>query len=271
MQLAMEGSPSYLQEISSLTDFEWVLTNVAMDNPEYLAFYTHLKQVKPFRTIVVDSGVNEEGTPRSLKDMDTIIKLVKAEYIIPPDILNNSEKSWDLLMSSLDLWKREKLVPVIQGSTILEVLDYTQSVVNLGFTKICIPYDLMRKRTEPLRMLADSRVNVVTRLLEKFPVLRSLHLLGLNTLEEVQYYSGYFPKVVSLDTGAPFLNAIHRRRFLRQCLLPKGVYIDYTEETKDIGSPTRKDVLADCSWNIAVLRKFISPGSGLDSRFGETF
>jgi len=261
MQLAMEAPTSYLPYISLLGDFDWVLTNVALKDQKYLNFYK--EQKKQERVVVVDSGVNEEGFPRSIKEMDKIVREIDADFIIPPDVLGNKKKTLELLNDSIVLWGSEKLIPVLQGKDIPDVEDCLYFMRIRGFTKFCVPYDItncdaLSREKISLVDHAHTRYRVVKFIVRTYPDVEGLHLLGLTTLEEVVWYLREGLKIVSIDTGSPVLNALHTKRFGVDNLVPKGLYLDYEEK---VLFPRDLDRLSRCYWNIAVLRRVMSSGS----------
>ncbi|MCH7561598.1 MAG: hypothetical protein IIC67_09600 [Thaumarchaeota archaeon] len=103
-------------------------------------------------------------------------------------------------------------------------------------------------RTFHLKDLAEARRLAIMAILIIDPNVK-IHLLGLNTFEELDFYKIYSDTVVSIDTGAPYTNALNRRRFGEDTLAPKqGFSIDYSAKWNDTD-------FAEACFNISYLRK----------------
>jgi len=243
----MEAPVPYLSKICPLIDFHWVLANVCLKDGEYLDFYH--RNNKPGSLLVLDNGVNEEGIPCSVEQIDDIARILNPKYIVPPDFLGDSERTVESLKEGIDFWGRDRILPVLQASSDDEVIWCRNQIVDLGFDRICIPYDILRTGDTSPEILADLRSKIINDYLGGH--FKWIHLLGLNTLEELQNYC-LTPNVSSIDTGAPFLNAYKGKKFGEDRLVRKGVKIDY-----DILGWDPK-IFNTCVWNIAYLRRFMT-------------
>lgn len=231
MQLALECPVSFMEELLPLTDFDFLLTHLWDKLPGYSEWYLGKKKEDKSRIQVLDNGTNELGVPCGFKEMDDIASLLDPDYIVPPDYLGEGQKTLECLRLGLELWGKERIMPVVQGKDSGEVLQSFRSILEMGFELVSVPYDItVADRKTPLWELADTRKTQIGLMVHESQRLGSglqIHLLGLNTLAEISYYQGFIPEVISLDTGAPFLNASMGVDFGRDPLVPKGIYIDY--------------------------------------------
>lgn len=229
--LALECPVPFMETLVPLTDFDFILAHLWDTIPGYKDWYTDRGRT-PERTVILDNGTNELGFPVSLKEMDRVASQLDPDFIVPPDFLGEGDRTIESLKEGISIWGREKLIPVVQGSDKTEVLQSFRQIRRMGFEIVSVPYDLsVAVRSTPLHILAETRKTRIAQMLETEesdnPTVK-FHLLGLNTLEEIFYYRKFTPEVVSLDTGAPFLNASLGIKFGRDRLISKGVYIDYS-------------------------------------------
>lgn len=272
IKLAMEAPTVLLGDLPHITEFDWVLTHMCEESEEYFQHYKDMSLV-PNREVVLDNSVNELGEPLSLERMDLVAKELCPTYIVPPDYLNDLSKTLSILDDAISLWGQTKIMPVIQGESIEEVVECGQILRNkYGFSTVAIPYDVMLAHrsklpsSDPdrasLSELADTRVKAVTSLTEAEVKFRRYHLLGMNTLEEFPRYRnpevwtgggawGGVRPIVTVDTGAPFTNAVYSRRFKKEALVPKGIYFDYNI---DPNQEERTELQKLWYWNILILR-----------------
>ncbi len=249
IKLALECPVPFMGELLPLTDFDFALAHLAKD--EYLEAYQD--QQKAGRLLVLDNGTNELGEPCSLKEMDRVACLLNPQTIIPPDWLGEGQKTASSLMEAQNLWGKPKILPVVQGKDWVELDSCVSYYEVQGYTSVAVPYDILLDRTEPLRLLGLRRQEVVQYLTVNHPTM-SIHLLGLNSLTEASSYYSH-SQVVSIDTGAPFLNATLGKKFGIDELVPKGTYIDYDRDYKDWGFGSIKELAKE---NITYLRALMN-------------
>ena len=246
MQLALECPTSYLHRINPLTDFNFLLAHLVLEDPLYLQYF---QSMEGNRFTVLDNSVNELGKPCSIKDMQKAAEFIKPNKIIPPESLKKG----------IDLWGHSKIIPVIQGINLEDVYRCAKVTIGeLGFKTISLPYDITLGKTHSLSQLATSRQRIVIHLMEEYPGLK-IHLLGFNTFEEIDFYKDYSNNVVSIDTGSPYTNSTNGVIFaFNKELIPKGIYIDYKDEYTILGE-------AHVCHNIAYMRqRFNSVGERLN-------
>ncbi len=264
IKLSMEVPNGLLEELPYLTDFDFALTHNCEEFPDYLDHYKSM--VKAGREVILDNSVNELGEPCSLDRMDAVVKRLHPTYIIPPDHLNNMDATLRILDQAIGLWGRDRLIPVLQGENLEDVVNCARVYKELyNFKIVSIPYDItLAHRSKlpesdtnraTLSELGKRRVDCMTMLKDKGLEFNRYHLLGFNTLSEFIHYTTepyWVSKSMSIDTGAPITNALHDRRFCLDNLVPKGVYFDYAES---IGTLGLWKIQRDWLWNILMLRR----------------
>ena len=116
IDLAMEAPMDLLSDLPYITDFDFALTHLFKESETYFNYYESMS--KQGREVVLDNSVNELGVPFSIKDMEEVAKVIQPRYIIPPDYLNNLEATLSSLDEAIELWGKDRLIPVIQGTSI---------------------------------------------------------------------------------------------------------------------------------------------------------
>ena len=274
VSLAMEAPISLLSLLPHLTEFDFVLTHLCTED-RYLAHY--LQMVKEGREVVLDNSVNELGEPVTLEEMEEVNLVLNPTYIIPPDHLNDLKATLGILDDAVNLWGKDKVWPVIQGTTYEEVVECGKVLKeDWGFNTVCIPYDITLAHRSKLPEYDPNRANLAELSRTRILAIKELskagitfnryHLLGMNTLEEFAIYNdqtvwngpnhwnGLSPEV-SVDTGAPITNALNGRKFGIEPLVPKGVYFDYFTPAQIL-----LNVKEDWLWNICMLKGSLSHG-----------
>ena len=255
MQLALECPTAYLSDLIPLSDFNFLLAHLVLKDKRYRDYYSQRSSAYT----ILDNSVNELGQPCTLKEMQVAANLVGVQKIIPPDYLGDWEKTIRSLTEAIELWGHSIIIPVVQGSSLEEVLKCGRILIDeLGFKTIAVPFDTTLDRNHTLEQLAEGRRQAILGLLFINRDIK-IHLLGFTTFEEIDDYKIYSDTIVSLDTGSPYTNAVNSRRFGCSDLLPKkGYSIDYNTNYED------EDFLTTL-YNLAYMRKrFNSVGKGIE-------
>ena len=249
VKLALE-TPYWLMNLQSLADFDFILAHKVLQDKNYAGWYKRSGRYK-----ILDNSTNEKYEPMPWDKLIEAANIVGAGTIVAPDWLGDAEKTYSecqrLSKSTTCL-----LLPVLQGSSVTECIEYSKKYRKLGFTNIAIPYDICHSKGDYLQDMADSRFSVVKSLVD-FKV----HLLGMNTVEELTRYNSSH-SIVSIDTGSPILNGLDFRRFGKDILLPKGtptlnwIESTYREELKE--DPLRDKRVGTVYYNIAFLRRLLN-------------
>lgn len=251
ISLAFECPTECLEQIQPLADFEWLLAHKVLQDSEYAEYYKNSTRLK-----VLDNSVNELLTPVSFRDIEKAQAIVNADWIVSPDWLGDGRKTFEYFKEFRENLgaSSEHALPVLQGSSVTECLNYSEKYLRLGVTNLAIPYDLTCDRTDSLEKMAVSRMNIVTNLL-KLNVFKWIHLLGLTSLIELEVYKDWTSTKISLDTGSPIANGLAGRRYGVDTLLDKRV-----PTFKVMEDDMKASDIAMASWdlvfyNIAYLRK----------------
>ena len=235
MQLSLDCSISYAHELIPLTDFNFLLTHLVLEDEDYRNFYStkaHIPNIPTFT--VLDNSVNELGQPCTLEEMQKAADIVNPDIIIPPDYLRDWKQTVETLGKGIDLWGKSKIWPVIQGGTREEVWSCASVLIkSLEFKTVCMPFDITLNRNEHARDLAKAREGIVMDLISMDPTIQ-IHLLGFNTFEEIDRYKFHPKNIVSIDTGSPYTNSRHNRRMNIDQLLPKSFHIDYSDSYNEV-------------------------------------
>ena len=274
ISLAMEAPISLLRELPYITEFDFALTHLFEQSGHYSDYYEWA--VKSGREVVLDNSVNELGEPVSLEEMDTVAKRLYPTYIIPPDHLNDLEATLGILDDAIKLWGAERIMPVIQGTSLEEVVECGDILKNkYGFKVVSVPYDVMLAHRSKLpdgdsnkatlEELSEGRLLAIKALARANVIFSRVHLLGMNTLSEFPQYTkqetwrgtntwlAYTVKV-TVDTGAPITNAVWNRKFGIDPLVQKGVYFNYYDYNQFL----EPDIKETWYWNICVLKGFLN-------------
>ena len=243
MKIALECPVALLDIIQPLGDFDWILTHLVLQNPEYAAHYSRSSRFK-----VLDNSVNELLKPCSWESMLQAAESVNPTLLCPPDFLGDKDQTLSMLKGAVKAVGPKKILPVLQGSNWDEVIECSKEIQEMGFRRIAVPYDILSKRTDPLEEIGNQRGRVVTQIRRDF---MWVHLLGLSDPGEMELYGGA-KEVGSIDTGAPYLNGGYGRRFGQDELFDKTVRMEYN---CPVGNRWE-----DVFYNIAVLRKLVGGG-----------
>ena len=274
IDLAMEAPIDLLSELPYITEFDFALTHLFKDSDTYSNYYE--RSSWQGREVILDNSVNELGVPVSIEEMDEVSKVIKPRYIIPPDHLNDLEATLGILDDAIELWGKDRIIPVVQGTSFEEVVECGKVLKNhYDFNIVSIPYDITlahRSKLDdtdynkaPLSELSHTRVSAIKALTNEGLLFNRVHLLGLNTLEELTVYNeptvwygpkhwnGFKPRV-TIDTGAPMTNAVWGKKFGIDPLMPKGIYFNYF----DYNQLLQPDIKEIWYWNICILKGWLS-------------
>jgi len=250
MKIALECPTSLLGDIQPLADFDWILAHLVLQDEEYADFYRKSKRLK-----VLDNSVNELLEPCNFADLERAADVVRPDLVVSPDYLGEEELTIEALDASLDIFGKNSILPVVQGSSLPSVERCFKEILSRGLPRVAVPYDICCSREESPEAMAASRLRVVNRLWELAPSSFQVHLLGFNTVEELRKQSiGKF--VNSIDTGVPIMMG-HSGHLLDRDKLPDKKTPTYEKMANlDYGSVE----LACSYYNIAYLRKIVNGG-----------
>ncbi len=246
MRLALECPTSLLDDIQPLADYDFILTHLVLQDEAYARYYAESTRLK-----ILDNSTNELSYPCSLDDIMRAAAIVRPDFIMPPDFLGNSVATLDALIRSISRLGRERVYPIIQGSKLEDALKCFDYIAKLGFNRVAVPYDICSVAEDTSKTKARRRLEVVNKIICVVPIGFKIHLLGMNTLEELSFHNEGWVK--SIDTGYPVMCGMHGCRFGRDELLPKkGPTLSMMKSAQNWTD------LEDVYYNIAYLRRVLS-------------
>jgi len=219
MKLSFEIPVRYLEELSTYTDFDFVLAHL-LGNSTYLNFYK--KQVDKNRFVILDNSAFELSQPINGNELIRLTKLLNPSLVIAPDYLNNDKATLNEVKSFIELVQKEKLKVkiggVVQGDSLDKWLNCYKEYEKLPIDLICIPFDVpFNVRNIKVGSITQqwmlNRLHLIKYLLkEKLLINKPHHLLGASNPIEILGYSN-FPIEMSMDTSSPIVHGLNLIRF----------------------------------------------------------
>lgn len=220
--LVSHESPVCLFEASqSYNDFEYALAPSVIDNEAYRNFYR--SQSDKGRMVWLDTGVFEEGVPRSDEELIWCMDQINPTHIICPDILKDKDATIEGYKRFKDKLDRDiKLVVVAQGETekaFIECFEYFTNEDDVD--TVCIPHNLHyydRFLCNSSQKYVLARQMMVEMLYARHGSYQNyskkVHLLGCSDPIELRRYAEYeYDFITSIDTSSPIIHGIYGQRY----------------------------------------------------------
>lgn len=250
MRLALEVPTELLGYVQPLSDFDWVLAHLVLEDPNYAEFYKRSTKFK-----VLDNSVNELLEPVSIKSLAQAAEYIGADKIVAPDYLGDMDKTWSDLMEATRAFGSSRVIPVLQGTEMESIVDgFFKYILREGFLEVAIPYDILSERGSSSVLMAERRLAVTREVISKSPIGLKIHLLGLNTLEELGMHNRGW--VSSIDTGVPVYLGLKGYKFGEGTLPDKEAP---TMNQMNLHWDEAPDLVL-VYYNIAYLRKALGKG-----------
>lgn len=250
MKLALECPTPLLKHIQPLTDYDFILAHLVLQDTKYADYYRNSKRYK-----ILDNSCNELLQPMSVKDIKKADEVLGGcDLVVAPDFLGNAFKTADSLRDMLKVFNKSRVLPVIQGGTPYQANQCAQAYHQLGFHYMALPFDISLDRTYSLGEMSIARTAVLSGLVGTFGDQVDYHLLGMTTVEELQDYAemGKFrDRIRTVDTGAPVLLGLKGMQIDKHPLESKST--PTYNQMKDLGEGNLESVY----YNIAYLRKVL--------------
>jgi len=214
---------------------------------------------KFFRPVYLDTSVNEEGIPCSLEEMRQAAYQINPNKVVAQDFLGDSEKTLRALPEATEAFGRSDLLPVVQGSSLEEVLHCANVIRGRNFTSVAVPYDLVLGRTQPVDRMARVRSAIVHYLVNTLNF-SSVHLLGLTSLEELYLFFLDKPTrdgIDSLDTGGPVLLGLNGLWYPTEYIFKGTPTLNLMKKVGSLMEGISDIGLTWAVWNIAFLKTFL--------------
>jgi len=192
MKLALESRPDLLKLVQPLADFDFILAQEVLGNEEYAEWYRESTKIK-----YLDNGLAENGQPLTIEQLKEADEKVGGNCIImAPDWRGEFSRTVEAYVEACKAFTTNRVIGVMQGSSpseCLSCLNYYQGV-------IAVPFRILSTMDDSPDVMALRRALLISNI----PNDRLVHLLGLTTLEELEWYENK-PNVMSIDTGVPIL------------------------------------------------------------------
>lgn len=259
--------PVQLFEASNeFNDFDYALAPRVLDHKAYRDFYAG--QSKKGRTVWLDTGVFEEGKPRSDDELIECINLINPTHMICPDVLHDAKATIEGVERFTSKFNNPsfQFVGVVQGSTPDEFLDcYFKLAYNPKIHTICLPYDVKfydkYLDISSQKRFVLARQTIIDFLLARGVILekKNHHLLGCSDPIEFKKYAdrNNYGFITSIDTSSPVLHGIHGVRYTDEglpCEKIKKLMVDSLDEKLN------DKQLEDIKFNLNKFREFLGRG-----------
>lgn len=244
----MEIPMAHLEEVSLLTEVDFALAHLVLDGPpEYADFYK--QQRKRGRRVILDNSMHElEGKPLTVTEILHAADKINPTVVVPPDWIGKAKETYEAFKQMKDHPRAHAydIALVIQGDNIEDRMKLFTAAQSKTKT-LMLPY--REPRSKWFSEFLDATPQHV-----KWPPY--LHLLGVNTLEELLWFRNICEKYqwpmenICVDTAKPLKWAV------------KHVKLSELENLRGGGLLNHESVLdpADMRtafFNIAYLRKYM--------------
>jgi len=249
MKLALECPTAMLNDIQPLADFDWILAHKVLEDKEYREYYSKSRRFK-----VLDNSVNELLEPVDFNSLSLASGWIEPNLIVAPDFLGDHIQTRAALNEAIRIFGIDRVFPVVQGATMVSIIDFFDYILHLGFKRVAVPYDLLSSRKDSPVIMANNRLKVVNSIITKVPIGFEIHLLGMTTIEELENHNKGWVK--SIDTGVPVMLGLRGRRLDTYRLVDKKKPTMSIMECTTSGNPeySRQSIY----YNIAYLRKLLN-------------
>lgn len=247
MRLGMEIPRSWLEALSPLTDVDFALAQLVLEDKFYADFYKY--QSESGRFVILDNGFHELGRPLSPPELLEAVDRIKPSVVIAPDRLGDARFGLENFFETQRIMPQDVGVGiVIQGTSNAERADLFMKTCK--HTKLlCLPF-------------REPRFEWFCDLLEKIPKYIQwpprMHLLGVNELWELKAFRdkledlGIPSRKVSVDTSKPIKWGIKRTRLTADIGTLRG-----TGSLSELAKSAKSECMVDIMYNIAFMRKYL--------------
>ena len=242
IELAMEMPRSLLNDLSPLCDFEFCLAQET-DNEEYVDFYKNATE-KIGRPCIMDNGFHELGRPLSVLELFAAANKVNPTYVIAPDMLDDLKWTFAEWKKCVHVFRDSavKVAPVLVDAP---ELDQKSFILNVEGDMLCLPF--RRPRLDWYKFHRGE-------IRKKFT---HLHLLGINTLQELEEFSqlGYEDGLqLSVDTAKPVKWGLLQQRLLNlESIRHAPIHSSGLIGVENVS----QEQMGTICWNIAYLRRYL--------------
>lgn len=199
MLIAHEAPVPNISLVRELTDLDFAIAHFVHTEKGYAEAYR--KRPKG-RCLILDNGFFELEKPFSPKDLLETAKMVRADVVIAPDIVNDFPSTKEMVEEFLALARDSPLAlaAVVVGKNPEEMVKCFEWYTSLPEIQM-LCWSFLGPRLEALSLI------------KKVPLDRAHHLLGFSTLDELAQIVPYFPGGYSIDTMKPVSAAYNKEEW----------------------------------------------------------
>lgn len=199
MFIAHEAPVPNIALVRELTDLDFVIAHFVHEEPGYAEA---CRERPKGRYLILDNGFFELRQTFSPKDLLETAKMVEADCVIAPDIVNDFPSTKEMVKEFLFLAKDTQFAvgAVIVGKDPEEMVKCFKWYTSL-FSIQMMCWSFLGPRAEALSLI------------KRVPLDRAHHLLGFSTLDELAQVLPYFPGGCSIDTMKPVSAAYNKKEW----------------------------------------------------------
>lgn len=198
---AMEVPTAYMERerASGWTDLDFALAHKVLADPQYAGI---LANRPTSRELILDNSMHELGAPLPMSQVKAAAEIVRADYVIVPDWLEDPERSLDAIFVANEKLRPFKLAVNLVGDDDISRRRVLEAALLHG-DMLCLPY--RRPRLEWFLSMGKAHQRGVR-----------IHLLGMSSLAELVAWmriATAFPSTrFTVDTSKPFKWGLEHRR-----------------------------------------------------------
>jgi hypothetical protein len=246
VRLTAEFPTAHLAELSALTDGDFALAHLVLEDKAYAQFYKD--QGRKGRMVILDNSMHELPESLSIGEILEAADRISPSFVIPPDKLGDVTFNYTQfeLFRKANLTKGHRLAAVMCGSNAAERSMYFTNI-RTYIDMLCFPY------REPRY---DWFIELQMTIPKHVAWPPYLHLLGVSSLEELTVWNAYLDKVEwprkrrSVDTNKMVKWGMKNKRLDKMDSLRGAGPLDFSAKL-DVSQQL------DTIHNIAYIRKFL--------------
>lgn len=271
-----------MQEMQTVTDYDYCLVHLCYTNPEYKQFF--IDAIKKGRKVLLDNSVFELEEPFNPDKFVEAINELNPTWYIVPDFLDDKAKTIDSMKNWIKNYlpkvkTNSKIIGSIQGATIQDLTEcYCFMAQNKNVSKVAITFnsiafneicpDIVNDPAESekrencvderdLQIWMEGRQRFITKLVLEgyWNNDKPHHLLGSGYIREFAYPLYHRISVESLDTSNPTIYGLNRLDYdsiLGNTIKPKMKLCDHLEDNLD------SDQMVTIRYNVHTFREIVN-------------
>ena len=199
MLIAHEAPVPNIPLVRELTDLDFMIAHFVHEEPGYVEV---CRKRPKGRCLILDNGFFELHEPFSPRELFETAKMIKADCVIAPDIVDDFPSTREMVKEFLALTNGSKLTigAVVVGKDPGEMVECFKWYASLPIIEM-ICWSFLGPRAEALSLI------------QKVPLDKAHHLLGFSTLDELAQVLPYFPGGCSIDTMKPVSAAYNKKEW----------------------------------------------------------